>query len=141
MPNHSWKAAAYGVLAVADTTLAGMAHPNGRRLRRLTKPLLMPALAAAFASSTRDSRKAVEAPARKSTIAAQAFSWGGDVALLGGSERSFLAGVGSFLAAHVGYVAGFRSLRDRDGRRPMSRSGPRAAAIAWMTLAPVMSMA
>jgi len=74
-------------------------------LRYLTKPLLMPVLATSFTSST-DGRRDV---LRQATLGAQALSWGGDLALLGKSERAFLTGVGSFLAAHVSYIAGFAS--------------------------------
>jgi len=44
-----------------------------------------------------------------------AFSWFGDMFLLGKSERFFLAGLGSFLLAHVAYVFAFSTygLSDR----------------------------
>ena len=43
-------------------------------------------------------------------LGAQAFSWGGDVALMGTSEAKFLAGVASFFGAHLAYVGAFRAL-------------------------------
>jgi hypothetical protein len=103
-------AAVYAVLAVADTVAAGRSGgTSARRLRFILKPALMPALAAAFLGGTR-SRAAAGGPAgggpagggeagadthllRTGTAVAQALSWGGDVALLGTSERSFLTGV------------------------------------------------
>ncbi len=85
----------------------------------LTKPLLMPVLAA------RGGPGAV--------TAAQAFSWGGDVALMGEGRRQFLAGLCSFLGAHVAYVAAFRArssvpLLASPGRRRLVAAGGAAAA-------------
>lgn len=90
----------YGALALAEAALAAgrRARP---RARLVTKPLLMPALAARFVSGPGASGTA-------GVVAAQGFSWGGDVALLGGSRRTFLTGLGSFLAAHVAYVSAYR---------------------------------
>jgi uncharacterized membrane protein YhhN len=81
------------VLAVADTLLAA-APERWRRARVVTKPLLMPALAA------RGGPGAV--------TVAQAGSWAGDVALMREGRRPFLAGLCSFLVAHLAYVAAFR---------------------------------
>ncbi len=92
---------AYGVLAATDTVLAGLGPP-ARRWRRLTKPLLMPVLSARRLDDGR-----VDSAVRL-TAAAQALSWGGDVALLGSGTRRLLTGVGSFLGAHLAYVAAFR---------------------------------
>jgi uncharacterized membrane protein YhhN len=105
--------AAYGGLAVADTLLAA-APDRWRRARVLTKPLLMPALA------LRGGPPAI--------LAAQAGSWAGDVALMREGRRPFLAGLCSFLAAHVAYVAAFRGrssvpLLAAPGRRAVLASG------------------
>jgi uncharacterized membrane protein YhhN len=128
----------FGALALVDTILAGMSRPGARRLRHVTKPLLMPALTAAFAASTPGRRDGL----RRGTLVAQAFSWGGDVALLNKSEGAFLAGVGSFFAAHVAYVGGFLAARDRDSDRSTLRApGPRTAAVVWLLGAPVMAVA
>jgi uncharacterized membrane protein YhhN len=86
--------AAYAALAVADTLLAA-APDRWRRARVVTKPLLMPVLALRGPSGA--------------VLAAQAGSWAGDVALLREGRRPFLAGLCSFLAAHVAYVAAFRA--------------------------------
>ena len=81
-------------LAAADTVLAGMGRD---RPRWLTKPLLMPAL---MAGSDRSSRRAL------------AFGAAGDVALLGSGDPAFTAGLVSFLAGHVAWIA---ALRQRPG--------------------------
>jgi uncharacterized membrane protein YhhN len=81
-------------LAAADTVLAGMGRD---RLRWLTKPLLMPAL---MAGSDRSSRRAL------------VFGAAGDVALLGSGDAAFTAGLVSFLAGHIAWVA---VLRQRPG--------------------------
>lgn len=132
-------AAGYGLLAATDTMLASRDTTTARRLRYVTKPLLMPALATSFADSTRGRRDVL----CRGTAAAQAFSWGGDVALLGSSERSFLAGVGSFFAAHVCYIAGFVSARRRGGAgaRNLNTTGLKAAMGMWASTAPVMAFA
>src|SRR4051794_36180975 len=47
-------------------------------------------------------------PGWRSLIAGQAFSWGGDVALIGRGRWPFLIGLGSFLSAQVCYVSAYR---------------------------------
>jgi len=91
--------AAYAALAATDALLAGSARHQ--RLRLVTKPLLMPTLAAALVADRDD-------PVVRRTLAAQALSWGGDVALLGHSRRAFLTGTASFLGAHMAYIAAYR---------------------------------
>ncbi len=86
--------AAFVALAAADTLLAA----TGRaRLRWLTKPLLMPAL---MAGRDRPTQRAL------------VLGCAGDVALLGSSDAAFTAGLASFLAGHLGWVA---ALRQRPG--------------------------
>ena len=137
-PRSSAAKIAYGVLAAADTLLAGQDTPRARRLRYLTKPLLMPALATAFASSTTGRRDVL----RQAALGAQAFSWGGDVALMGSSQRSFLVGVGSFFAAHVSYVTGFVSSGSVVKSGSVSNAGGlKTAAAMWVATAPVMTIA
>ncbi|MFN2523039.1 MAG: lysoplasmalogenase [Mycobacteriales bacterium] len=80
----------YALLAAADTLLAA----TGRdQLRRLTKPLLMPTLLR-----------------RKPRPVQRALVLGGlgDIALLGSGSAAFQAGLGSFLAGHVAWVAALR---------------------------------
>lgn len=128
-------AAGYTALAATDTYLASRGTTKSRRLRILTKPLLMPALAAATATATADRGTTL----RNATLTAQAFSWGGDVALMGKSETSFLTGVGSFFAGHVAYIAGFTSARGR--LSDANLTGAKAAAGFWMAAAPGMAYA
>ena len=90
----------YGVLALTETALT-MGQRARPRARLVTKPLLMPVLVARFVSGPRGRGGG-------GVVAAHSFAWGGDVALLGGSRRAFLTGLGSFLAAHVSYVSAYR---------------------------------
>jgi uncharacterized membrane protein YhhN len=129
--------AVYIGLAATDTVLAGRTDHAARRSRFLVKPLLMPALAVALHEGTRGSHD----PAVRRTTAAQAFSWGGDVALLGRGEKAFLAGVGSFFAAHVAYVAGFAAARPSSDAGPATAAGLKAAAALWLAAGPAMSWA
>jgi uncharacterized membrane protein YhhN len=86
--------AVFAVLAAADTLLA----VTGRDRRRwLTKPLLMPLL---MAGRDRPVQRAL------------ALGGAGDVALLGTGEAAFTAGLVSFLAGHLAWIA---ALRQRPG--------------------------
>jgi uncharacterized membrane protein YhhN len=133
---------AYVVLAIADSAAArrGATSAAARRWRLVLKPALMPTLAAALAGAPRrggagrDTRRL-----RAGTATALAFSWGGDVALLGTGERSFLTGVGSFFGAHVAYLAAFWSVRGERGDH--DRTGLVVASGLWLTLAPLLSAA
>jgi uncharacterized membrane protein YhhN len=128
-------AAAYVALAVADTMLVARPGRAARAARFVTKPLLMPALATSFATATEGRGGTVA----KGAVAAQAFSWIGDVALLGRGDRAFLAGLGSFFAGHVGYIAAFAGARDKD--LPLRNPGTKAAAGLLLTAGPVMAAA
>jgi uncharacterized membrane protein YhhN len=133
-------AAAYLGLSVADSLAAGRHTATARRLRPVLKPARMPALTTAFLDATRD--RTLRPGTRvlvTGTTAAQALSWGGDVALLGTSSRSFLTGVGSFFGAHVAYIAAFLSVRGEDTER--DTTGLRVALALWLTAAPLMSVA
>lgn len=106
--------AAYVALAAVDTALAGSRSATRRRLRLITKPLLMPALGTAFASALADlpaddTARPRGGVLRGGTVAAQALSGVGDIALLGKSEPAFLGGLSSFFGAHVAYTAAFGS--------------------------------
>ena len=80
----------YPALAALDATLAA----TGRdRLRRLTKPLLMPTL---LVGKPRPVQRAL------------ALGGLGDVALLGHTDAAFTAGLASFLAGHAAWVATLR---------------------------------
>ena len=110
---------AYLALAAVDTLLAAT---DRSRARRVTKPLLMPALAAG-----------ADAPTQR----ALALSWAGDVFLLSHDRRAFTAGLASFLAAHGAWVA---ALRGRPGggrlRRRPALGAPHVAA--WLALNAVL---
>lgn len=127
--------AGYVALAALDSTLATRSSAAARRTRYLTKPLLMPALATATHLATEGRQD----PLVRGTLAAQACSWGGDIALLGRSRPAFLAGVGSFFAAHLAYISAFTT--ERDPGAALTDPGPKAAATAWLVCAPVMAVA
>jgi uncharacterized membrane protein YhhN len=136
--------AAYATLAAVDTYLAGRPEPAARRARFVTKPLLMPTLLARTRLASSDPAGSLGATAATRSLVrgvetAQVFSWGGDVALLGQGQRSFLAGVGSFLTAHLGYIAGF--LAARDPGSALTDPGPKAGVATWAITAPVMAVA
>lgn len=75
-----------------------------RPLEYATKPLLMIALGLWYYRATAASRT----PTRKLILIALAFSWAGDVFLMGNTELFFLLGLVSFLITHVLYIIGFR---------------------------------
>ena len=87
--------AVYAALAAADSLLAATGHA---RQRWLTKPLLMPVL---MAGRDRPAQRAL------------ALGAAGDVALLAPGETAFTAGLASFLAGHLAWIA---ALRQRPGR-------------------------
>lgn len=121
---------AYAGLAAADTWLAGSSRPAAHKARVLTKPLLMPTLAASMAADHRAARS----PLRTTTLVAQAGGWGGDLALMGDGPRSFVAGSGSFAVGHAAYISGF--LRNR-GTSP--RPGAKMVGALWALTAPAMA--
>ncbi len=97
-----------------------------RWFRMVGKPLLMPALAARFATAPRGS-------GTEPVLLAQACSWAGDLALNGRSRRSFLTGLTCFLAAHLAYLAAFRArssvpVAGTPGRRRLLLAGGGGAA-------------
>ena len=121
-------AAGYVALAVTDAVLAGRTGTAARRLRYLTKPALMPTLAAA--TGDRGGR---------GLRVAHAFSWGGDVALMARGDKAFQAGVASFLGAHLAYISTFLSRRGPVAAR--DTAALKAALGLWLTTAPAMSFA
>src|SRR5437588_12924632 len=80
--------------------------------------------------------KAANSPLRASTLVAQAGGWGGDLALMGHSSTSFVAGSSSFAVGHAAYMSGFLTHRSKT-RRP----GQKAVAVLWATTAPGMIFA
>lgn len=104
----------FAALAAADTVLAA----TGRdRARRLTKPLLMPTLLAGKAK-----------PVQK----ALALGGLGDVALMGNGQLAFTAGLGSFLAGHVAWMAALRPHSAGVLKRQPAKAAPYLAA--WVGL-------
>jgi uncharacterized membrane protein YhhN len=103
---------AFVTVAMTDIALAAR---GSHGLRRLSKPLLMPALL----------------PNRDwATARALLLGWVGDVALLGESSAAFTGGLGAFLVGHVAWID---ALRRRPGNR-LVRRHPEAAIpylVAW----------
>ncbi|MEV4611231.1 lysoplasmalogenase [Kitasatospora sp. NPDC049258] len=94
-------------------------------LRHATKPALMPLLAAQTLA------RSPQAP--KLLAPALLLSAGGDVALQLGDDTAFLAGMGSFAAAHVCYVTMFVQQGALDDRRRTALVAA-AYAAAWATM-------
>jgi uncharacterized membrane protein YhhN len=132
--------AGYAALAAVDSALAGSSSPGRRRFRLVTKPLLMPALGTAFVGSLARHDVGGGGVLAGGTVAAQALSGVGDVALLGRGDPAFLAGLGSFLGAHVAYTTAFASVGRRLGDRT-GLGGVAGAGLAFATLTPVMGTA
>ena len=118
----------YTALAVADTWLAGRAPTaRVRAARAVTKPALMPGLAAAV-------------PPRSPAVAVGVVgSWAGDVSLMVDGPRAFRAGVASFAVAHGGYVAALAPHLSRDRLRASRRV--RLMAGSTLASAPLMGLA
>ncbi|MCX6397205.1 MAG: lysoplasmalogenase [Propionibacteriales bacterium] len=125
----TWFKLAYVALAATDTWLSGSTHPRAQQARVLTKPLLMPTLAASLITNP----KAASSPLRTSTLAAQAGGWAGDLALLGDGPQNFMMGSGSFAVGHAAYISGFLG-----NRGPSLQPGPKAVAALWATTSPGM---
>ena len=125
----------YAALALADSWAAGGRSHSSRRLRSVTKPLLMPTL---WLSLLTDPR-ARTSPLRRSTLASQVGGWAGDVALLAEGRRSFLAGVGAFATGHLASLSGLHAVRDPEPLRFDSTA--RAAAVVWAGTAPLLTYA
>ncbi|NYD55840.1 putative membrane protein YhhN [Nocardioides marinisabuli] len=124
--------AAYVVVAAADTLLAGTGGERAHRARLLSKPLLMPLLAASLATDPR----AATSPLRTTTLVAEAGGWGGDVLLLGEGPGRFMAGAGSFAVGHAAYIRGFR-----DRSRARCGAAPVALAALWVVTTPPLALA
>ena len=120
---------AYVAIAAADTWLSGSANPKAHRARALTKPLLMPVLAASLLTDP----QAKNSPLRTSTLAAQAGGWGGDLALMGDGPQNFILGSSSFAAGHAAYISGFLA-----NRSSTPLPGPKVVAALWATSSPGM---
>ncbi|MFF4271314.1 lysoplasmalogenase [Streptomyces sp. NPDC001536] len=97
-------AEAFALAAVVDLVSLAAGWDAGHTV---AKPLLMPLLAAYAAARG----------APRLLIAALLCGWGGDTLLLLDAEPAFLAGMGSFAAGHICYLALFRSYDEARARR------------------------
>ncbi|WP_329278722.1 lysoplasmalogenase [Streptomyces sp. NBC_01451] len=93
--------AAFALTAAVDLTALAAGSDTGHAL---AKPLLMPLLAA---------HTHVRGAPRLLTVALL-LGWAGDVLLLSDADPAFLAGMASFAAGHVCYLALFRRYGDED---------------------------
>ncbi|SHJ96898.1 Uncharacterized membrane protein YhhN [Pseudonocardia thermophila] len=105
---------AYWAAALADAIAAAA---GARRVRWVTKPALMPLLAAAVGE--------------RAPRAALAAAWAGDVALLGSGDAAVAGGIGGFAAAHIAHLREVRELRPDAPAAP----GERISAAAFATTA------
>ncbi len=85
-------------------------------LQYLCKPLLMPALVGFFMSQVKSRTKDLAAW----ILSALFFSWAGDVLLMfvDQNENFFLAGLASFLLAHIFYIVFFHRVRIKEEVKP-----------------------
>lgn len=90
------------------TDIVGIQMDN-EILQYLSKPLIIPFLAAYFFSETGN----ISSKLQKWILLALFFSWGGDVLLMFQGQRDifFLLGLSSFLAAHIFYIIFFYKVR------------------------------
>ena len=121
-------------LATTDSWLSGLPGRRAHLARFVTKPLLMPTLAASLATSP----QAAGSPLRTTTLAAQAGGWGGDIALLGEGKAPFLVGTGSFAVGHLAYLGGF--VRRRSKTPVTTDPAARTIVAGWALAAPVMGL-
>lgn len=102
----------YAVLCVVHVTAQAL---EASTLAMVTKPLLMPLLAGyLLAASPRPLPRTL-----RLVLLALAFSWLGDVLLLGDGDAWFLAGLVGFLLAQLTYIVAFvPAVRARPNGRP-----------------------
>lgn len=105
----------YLFLAALLIHLAGI-YFNNATVEKITKPLLIIVLAGYFIISTKESRSEL----KKWIFLALLFSWAGDVLLMFVAENPnfFLAGLVSFLIAHIFYIIFFHSVRMQQNIKP-----------------------
>ncbi|MFI8100112.1 lysoplasmalogenase [Streptomyces sp. NPDC086023] len=112
---------AFGAASALDLValLAGW-HPG----HLVAKPLLMPLLVA-YVLTRR---------APRLLVAALAFGWGGDVALLFDADLAFLVGMASFALGHVCYLLLFGTGPGRDRVHPLVCTGYAVALVTTVAL-------
>jgi uncharacterized membrane protein YhhN len=104
----------YAALAIANSASAAKRSRAGEWV---TKPLLMPVLAAFVLVAAGDRKKEMRLPA-----SAMVLSGLGDTALLG-SDSWFVPGMGAFAAAHACYIAALARGGAARGVRPRVAAG------------------
>ena len=115
--------------ATVATTAADLALAvSGRsRTRRITKPLLMPLVAAGLVAGSGPKRRGL----RNRTLAALALSTAGDATILGESAPALAGGAAWFGLAQITYIRAFRAAGSR----------PTAAGVAPIAAAAVAGIA
>jgi uncharacterized membrane protein YhhN len=121
----------YVVICAADIALTAAGRGRARRLRWLTKPLLMPVLV----WSMRLHRRASYDRLTRRTVAGLGLSAVGDVALLRDDDKGFLTGLSAFLGGHLAYISAFSSRRRPWGSPGTARRTTPVVA-AWATVLP-----
>jgi uncharacterized membrane protein YhhN len=114
--------AVFALAAVVDLTSLATGFAPGHTV---AKPLLMPLLAAYSLASG----------APRLLVGALVCGWGGDVLLLSDADPAFLAGMASFAAGHVCYLALFRAYGS-----PRARVGLLAPAYATALVVTVVAL-
>lgn len=114
------RAAAWTLAASAFAADWVAVATDRRKLELVAKPAAMPMLALACVEAGLPEKR-WGAP----VLVGQAFGLGGDVLLLREDQRSFLAGLSSFLVGHLAYIEAFR----RMGLRPTAWVVPGVVAL------------
>lgn len=122
MPISLRRAAAWTLTAGAFAADWVALATDRRRLELVAKPSAMPAVALASIEAG-----LLDRPWGRRVLAGQACGLAGDAFLLRDDERSFLAGLSSFLVGHLGYMDAFR----RMGLRRTPWVVPGVAALGW----------
>ncbi|MFL6000947.1 MAG: lysoplasmalogenase [Streptomyces sp.] len=112
----------FALAAAVDLTSLAAGFAPGHAV---AKPLLMPLLAAYSVASA----------APRLLVAALMCGWGGDVLLLSDADPAFLAGMASFAAGHVCYLAFFQAYGS-----PRARAGLLAPAYATALIFTVVAL-
>lgn len=130
MTRRTTQLSGYVILAAADTTFAAR---RMRRVRWLSKPALMPVLAAVAIAEETSPGAAQTDPLM---LAGLGLSWLGDIALLGEGDGRFTVGLGSFLTAHFFYLLALRRRHKGVLRRRVWITG--SYGLVWLILNAVL---
>lgn len=104
------------LFAIALTGDIAAIQLNNEFLQFICKPLIVPALIGYLYSQIKPLGNGLQ----KWVFLALLFSWAGDVLLMfvPRNENFFLAGLGSFLLAHIFYIIFFHQVRIKEGIKP-----------------------